>query len=264
MKKSMWTVISFILLGYGALVILVYVFQSKLLFFPGPVQSGQGVLKQYTSEEITIEHDHIKLHGWYLRPDSSRTIFYYGGNAEEVSLSLSEFDAMKDYGVVLINYRGYGHSEGSPGQDELFSDALYIFDFIKEKYQKSNQEIILMGRSLGSGVAAYVASQRDADKIILITPYDSITEIAKKHYPFLPVNIIVKHPFNSKEYVSGLNIPALILSAEYDHIIPLENTQRLIESFPDSVSSYIIKGTDHNSIQMSFEYHKAIKKFLAK
>lgn len=260
----MLTIISMIILGYGAIVILVYLFQTKLLFFPGPVQSSTMVIDIFSDNEINIIHNNVKLHGWYIRPEKPKTIFYYGGNAEELSLNLTDFETIDEYGIVLINYRGYGNSEGSPGQDEIYSDALYIFDYIQKKYHGHEQEVILIGRSLGSGVATYVASQRDVNKLILITAYDSITEIAKKHYPFLPVNLMVKHPFNSKEHIKYVKIPTLILSAEHDKIIPFNNTKNLIENFPGKATSVIIGGTDHNTIQMSQKYWDSINSFLSR
>ena len=253
-----------LILGYSAIVILVYLFQTKLLFFPGPVQSSTMVIEKFSDNEIRIVHNGVKLHGWYIRPEKSKTIFYYGGNAEEISLNLTEFEPMDEYGIVLINYRGYGNSEGSPGQDEIYSDALYIFDYIQNKYHRPGQEVFLMGRSLGSGVATYVASQRDVNKMILITAYDSITDIAKKHYPYLPLSFLVKHPFSSNEHVKNIKIPTLILSAEHDKIIPFKNTKNLIESFPVDVQSIIVEGTDHNTIQMSQKYWSSINTFLAK
>lgn len=264
MKKSMLTIISILILGYVVILILVYLFQTKLLFFPGPIQSSRVVLNKYSDNEINIIHNDVKLHGWYIRPEKTKAIIYYGGNAEELSLNLDEFELFDEYGIVLINYQGYGKSEGSPGQNEIYSDALFIFDYIHKNYHKPNQEIILFGRSLGSGVATYVASQRNVNKLILVTAYDSITEIAKKHYPFLPVDLIVKHPFNSKEHVKNLKIPTLILSAEYDKIIPFNNTKNLIESFSEHVSSIIVEGTDHNTIQMSQKYWSSINSFLSR
>ena len=262
MIKPMLSIISIIILIYIGIVFLVYLGQTKLLFFPDEIKSSRSVIEKYSGNEIIFRNNNIDLHGWFLHPDKSKIIIYYGGNAEEVSLNLDDFQIFKDYGMVLINFRGYGKSQGKPGQDELFSDALFIFDYIHRKYNHQISEIILFGRSLGSGVATYVASQRIVNKLILVSPYDSITNIAKIHFPYLPVNMILKHPFNSMEYAQSIKIPVLILSAENDNIIPFENTKNLIKNFAGKVTSVIIENTDHNSIQISNHYWSAIKSFL--
>ena len=262
MIKPMLSIISIIILIYIGILFLVYLGQNKLLFFPGEINTSRSVIERYSGNEIIIHNKNIQLHGWFLRPDKSKIIIYYGGNAEEVSLNLDDFQIFKDYGIVLINFRGYGKSQGKPGQDELFSDALFIFDYIHRKYNHHISEIILFGRSLGSGVATYVASQRGVNKLILVSPYDSITNIAKIHFPYLPVNMILKHPFNSMEYAQNINMPVLILSAENDNIIPFENTKKLNENFTGNVTSVIIENTDHNTIQISNRYWSAIKSFL--
>ncbi len=258
----MLSILGGILLFYLSIVIIIYLAQTKMLFFPNKILSGKSVIEKYSDNEITIAHDNIILHGWHIRPEKQKTIFYYGGNAEEVSLNLEDFEVFEDHSIILINYRGYGESQGSPGQEEIYSDAIFIYDYFREKYPQTMNEVVLMGRSLGSGVATYVASQRETTRIILITPYDSILNIARKHFPYLPVSLILKHPFNSQEYAQGIEGPVLILIAENDNIIPYENTMNLIENFSCNVNSVVIKNTDHNTIQLSPEYWASISNFM--
>jgi alpha-beta hydrolase superfamily lysophospholipase len=262
MKKMIISTISIIIVLYLGILFLVFFNQSSFIFFPVKLSTDPVFLSQLNKNEIDFKHDEIFLHGWILNPGRSKVMFYYGGNAEEVSLNLDDFIKFTEYSTVFINYRGYGKSGGKPGQDVLFSDALFIFDQIINKAEEKYEEIVLFGRSLGSGIATYVASQRKVDKIILVTPYDSIRGIAKSHFPFLPVDLLLKHPFDSIEYSRKIDVPALILYAEFDNIIPYRNTEKLIKQLGSICKPIMIEKTDHNSIQLSDKYWNSINSFL--
>ncbi|NOX87683.1 MAG: alpha/beta hydrolase [Calditrichaeota bacterium] len=259
------TTISFLLIIFSLYVLicaLFYIFQDKFIFFPTKLNESFSNLKEYEKDEIIIKHKNISLHGWLLNPDKSNLILYYGGNGEEVSGNLDDFKIFEDYSILLLNYRGYGKSEGSPGQKELFSDALYTYDYILNKSESKINRIIVFGRSLGTGIAIYIASRRPVDGIILVTPYDSIKNLAKRYFPFLPVKLILKHPFDSMNYVENLNVPTLVLVAENDEVIPYENTKILIDKLGINCKSVIIKNSGHNDIQLFSSYWEEINSFL--
>ena len=260
--KILISAIIFISSVYFGIVLLVYLFQSKLIFFPMPVSSSPSELQRLQANEITVSNGTINLHGWLLNPGQEKIILYFGGNAEEVSSNIIDFKKYSDYSVVLMNYRGYGNSEGTPGQDNLFADAIFIYDHFLRQPESTFKQIVLWGRSLGSGVAIYLASRRKVDKIILVTPYDSLIEIASRHYPFLPARLLLKHPFESIKYVKKIEATALILYAEHDKIIPYASTDRLIQQFGSNCQAINILQTDHNTIQLSGQYWQSISAFL--
>ena len=165
-----------------------------------------------------------------------------------------------DYSVYLINYRGYGNSEGSPSESGLFSDALAIYDQISGQHDA----ISAYGRSLGSGVAVYLAAQRPLQKLILLTPYDSVVEVAQKLYPMFPIRYLIKDRFDSASLAAGIKIPVLITSAENDREIPLQHTLALKQSFTASTVEYLmIAGAAHNDIVDFPQYRVALKEFIA-
>ncbi len=262
MKETTISFLMIILSLYVLICALIYFFQDKLLFFPAKLTQSGSDLKEYEKDEITINHKDINLHGWLLNPDQPNLILYYGGNAEEVSWNLDDFQAWKDYSVLLLNYRGYGKSDGSPGQKELFSDALYVYDYMLNKSEPRIKKTIVFGRSLGSGIALYLASKRPVDGIILVTPYDSIKNLAKKFFPFLPAELLLKHPFDSMKYAENLHVPVLVLAAENDEVIPSESTQALIDKLGKNCKPVLIKNAGHNDIQLSASYWEAINRFL--
>ena len=262
MRTNIVTFIIITITIYISVCVLMYIFQDSYIFFPTKLYAPHAYLKKYEKNEIIIKNGTINLHGWLLNPGKSKLIFYYGGNAEEVSGNLDDFQKFKDYSVLLLNYRGYGKSNGSPSQKNLFEDALYAYDYILNNSKQKIPNTIVFGRSLGSGIATYVASKRQAGVVILVTPFDSIKNIAKRNYPFLPINWLLKHPFDSLKYVKNLSLPVLVLVAENDEIIAYKDTKNLIDNIGNNCKSVIIKNTGHNDIQASPSYWQEIDEFL--
>lgn len=264
MKKTLRYIFLTLIIPLLAISIMVYSLQNNLIFFPAPLEENAPHLVHFQENEIFLKHSDVELHGWVLNPGGEKIIFYYGGNAEEVSYNLKDFNRFNDFTIVLINYRGYGKSEGTPSQESLYSDALFVYDYFNNKSEYKNAEYIVMGRSLGSAVATYVAGKRRINKQILITPFDSIKEVAKHYYPFLPISLLLRHPFDSVQNLQGKKIPTLILVAEKDEVIPYGNTKTLIKNLADSALEIKIENAGHNSIQSFPDYWESIKEFLGK
>ena len=155
-----------------------------------------------------------------------------------------------------------GLSEGRPGQDALFEDALFIYDQITRQLEIEPDNIVLAGRSLGSGVAVYVASQRPVGKLILITPFDSIRNMARKMFPFLPTGLLLKHPFDSLEYSKSVTSPMLMILAGRDELIPAENSYNLERNWRGEHRVKVIESADHNSIGRYPEFWRAMYAYL--
>jgi pimeloyl-ACP methyl ester carboxylesterase len=232
-----------------------YVYQRKLLYHPVRLDPS------FKADEITIDSNGTRLHGWILNPGQARAVIYFGGNSELITHRSDYFEQVfADYSVYLVNYRGYGNSEGSPTEAALFADALAIYDHIQEKYQT----VSAYGRSLGSGVAVYLAAKRPLDRLILLTPYDSIAAVAQKIYPLFPVRYLTKDQFDSAARAGNIDIPVLIASAEHDREIALEHTQALRQRFNRTEVEYRqIKGAAHNDIIDFPEYRAFIEGFIA-
>jgi len=262
MGKTIYSFLFLLLSLYFVGCVLTYFYQDKLIFYPVKLNNSSPFVKKYRDNEVTINHKKTVLHGWLLNPGKSKLLIYYGGNAEEVSGNLEDFKRFEDHSVLLMNYRGYGNTSGSPSQKNLFEDALYIYDYMLNQSKQKIKNISLFGRSLGSGVATFVASKRPVDKLILVTPFDSIKNIAKKFFPFLPVNLLLKHPFNSVKHVENLNVPILVLIAEKDEVIPYNRSKNLEEHIGGNGKSIVIKNAGHNDIQLFDDYWGEIANFL--
>lgn len=252
--KSIVFIISALALLYLLGVALLYFLQRNLLFYPVPAVDG------IARETISFNNDAISLHGWVLNQGKQNALVYFGGNAEDITDNILLFEELfENYTVYLINYRGYGKSQGTPTEAALFSDAIAIYDQIMEQHSS----ISLMGRSLGSGVAVYLASKRDIYQLFLLTPYDSIAEVAKTHYPYFPISYLIKDRFESIAYAAQLKASILILAAEFDQVVPVKHAERLRDRLTRSkVSYHLIAGAEHNNITAFPRYREIIRAFI--
>jgi len=251
--KSLLSIISAFILIYLLAMSLLYLFQRTLLF---PVVSEVIGVERDT---IVFTNKGIDLHGWVLNQGQRKAIIYFGGNAEEISSNINVFEAaLQEYSIYLVDYRGYGKSEGSPTEEGLFSDAIFIYDQIKSEYAS----ISVIGRSLGSGVAVYLGTSRDIEKLLLLTPYDSIAEVAQSHYPMFPTRHLVLDKFESINRAEDITVPVLIVAAEFDSVVPNIHTNKLLEKLINSdVTFQMVKHVKHGNIEKSNEYRTALQNF---
>lgn len=250
-----------VVIVYSAVVALVYFRQEQLMFYPRA--SIPAIELRYRDHAISFETEDAELHGWFF-PSSRRerpTLVYYGGNGEELSGSIADIRALGDYHHVIVNYRGYGRSSGSPGEKTLQSDALFILDSLESQGKISLENTFILGRSLGSAIAAHVAANRTTRGLILVSPFDSIEAIASDLYFFLPVRWLIKHPFRTIDYVDRIAVPTLIIKAQTDEVVPLRYTDALIRAWKHELEVVQLEGTSHNYIQTE-EYVKTINRFI--
>ena len=240
---------------YLLLAAFLYAVQRKLIYFP------VGVDPDFRADEISVDNRGTRLHGWVLNPGRRAAVIYFGGNSEMITHRREFFeDVFRDYSIYLVNYRGYGKSEGSPSEAGMFSDSLAIYDRISEQHDA----IIAYGRSLGSGVAVYLASMRSLQKLILLTPYDSVAEIGQKSYPIFPVRYLIKDAFDSASRAGEIETPVLITSAELDREIDLTHTLALKRRFTRAPVDYLmIEGAAHNDIIDFTAYRDAVRNFVS-
>jgi len=244
---------------------LLYFFQDTLIFFPQPIPPPNR--EPFAAHALTLVHEGKQLQGWYVPGVVSGRqplVVYYGGNAEEVSGNLWEMSRLHGGAYLFMNYRGYGDSQGKPSQKNICRDALYILDTLAARENIPMHHIVLMGRSLGSGVAVHVAAHRPVRGVILVTPFDSLVNVARHHYPLLPVTWFLKHPFDSAALAPGINIPALVIIGSQDTVIPNQNSTRLAQLWGGPVDTLVIKGVGHNDIQMDPRYWEAVNSFLSR
>lgn len=254
MKRIIVIILSSMAVGYVIGCALLFFFQRSFLYHPTPETKLSGS----TSSSLTNKDSTLKI--WTRSVDRSDAVIYFGGNAEDVSNSFLRFSTLlPNHNLYFVNYRGYGGSTGTPTEAGLFSDALAVYDSIQDKHRN----ISVIGRSLGSGVAVYLAANRKVDKLVLVTPYDSIENVAKKSVPIFPVSLILQDRFDSASRVANIETPTLVIEAENDDVIPRANSAALAARFPTGqVVVKVIVGANHNSIGMAQEYFDLVIGFL--
>ncbi len=235
-------VLAFVYLG---LCTILFLFQRSLIYFPQPFSSDCG-----TTISLPIQTGRVLV---CARPREGRhALIYFGGNAEDVSFNMHPFSVgMPDRALYLLNYRGYGGSSGKPSQSALFQDALTLFDRVHFKYP----DVEVVGRSLGSGVAIYLASSRPIERLVLVTPYNSIQELAARRFPYLPVGWLLLDKFESWRFAPFVRAPTLIIAADHDDVVPRDSTELLRSHFkPGLASMVVLAGTGHDTIADGSDY----------
>ncbi|MBE0622393.1 MAG: alpha/beta hydrolase [Burkholderiales bacterium] len=247
--------------------VLIYFFQERLLFQPQPLTADPLQANPGTAiEEIDlVTSDRVHLRGWLVKASGTQApaplLVYFGGNAEEVSWLAATADRYAGWSLLLVNYRGYGRSEGKPGEAELFSDALQIYDYAAGRAQGGR--VAVMGRSLGSGVAVYLAAERKVAGVILVSPYDSVESVARGIYPHLPIGLMLKHRFDSLLRAPKIKAPLLCLVASDDRVIPRQHSERLYAAWGGPRQWREIGPAGHDSLAGEPDYWQAIADFLA-
>jgi fermentation-respiration switch protein FrsA (DUF1100 family) len=233
---------------WAALIAIMSVMESRFLYFP--VRALDATPSDYglRSEELHLTaSDGVRLHGWWIRAGGERVVLLFHGNAGNVSHRLDRaklFAERLGVDLFLVDYRGYGLSEGRPSERGIYRDGLAIYDAAVERRFSPNR-IVLMGESLGCAVAVEVALARPCAAVALETPFLSVPALARKHYPFVPT-FLVRSKFDTEAKIGRVAVPKLILAAERDEIAPASHARRLFELATPPKELYVIPGAGHN------------------
>lgn len=266
MRAVLTTVLTLLLIAAGGFIVIcafLYFGQERSIFFPGP--NDPQLRQQYSAQRVEIATAGATLEGWWIENPQVTTpavILYFGGNAEDVLHTATTAPNIGARSLLVVNYRGYGRSTGKPGQKALYDDGLAIYDYAVGRGAKP-EHIVVMGRSLGSGVASMLAATRPVRAAILVTPFDSIAAVAAGKYPYLPVRLLLRHPFPSTDWAKQARVPALFLAAERDFVVPAEHTRGLFEAWAGEKQMHVLPQTGHDDLDMHPDYYRLIDEFLA-
>ena len=250
--------------GWSAVVGMLW-WQQDRMIFPGwgfATVQASGIEAGDERLEI-VAPDGVRLVGALRRASgpSRGLVLVFGGNAEDADWRLRHFRGwLDDVDLVTFFYRGYGPSEGVPSEAALVADAALIHDRVTAMLQP--ERVVAIGYSLGSGVAAQLARQRELAGVILVTAFDSILAVATSRYPFAPVAQLLRHPFRSDAALDGVQVPVAVIAAEEDQIVPPAHTRRLVERLAEPVLVVWVPDADHVSINDHVEYRAAVREAL--
>ena len=223
-----------------------FAFQRSLIYYPQPRSNPEGSILMTLPVGTATVHVSTRPH---VGPAA---LIYFGGNAEDVSQDIPDLaNAFPDRAIYALHYPGYGGSSGSPSQKAIFAASIALFDRVHAEHQN----VVVVGRSLGSGVAVWIASQRPIARIILVTPFDSLADVASEQYRFVPVRWLLRDKFESWRYAPTVKAQTRIIVAENDELVPRFSSDRLRSRFQEGLVSYIVvPKVGHNTIQDSPGY----------
>ena len=251
--------------GYLLIVAMLYFFQEKLIFLPTKLPQNYSYSFAQPFEELFLDaEDGARLNALHFKQENSKgAILYFHGNAGDLSRwgNIVTYFVDKGFDVIVMDYRSYGKSTGKLSEDALFKDAQLFYNYAIDHYEAG--DLIVYGRSLGTGIATKLASENHVKQLILESPYFSLEEIARKRFPFLPVKWLIRYHFKSFEYIQGVRSPIAIFHGTEDQVIPYESGERLYQAIPFKQKQLVtIPAGGHNNLVDFSAYQDGIDKVL--
>lgn len=249
--------------GYAVVVGALYLLQDALVF-PRSAAKGAVYGPPTQAQRIALPtSDGNSIVGWFVpaRGESCGVVLGFGGNAWNAD-DLASFLARRlpHHDLVVFHYRGYGPSSGRPSERALYDDALVVYDWAKGLAH--GRPIYAVGFSLGTAVVAFLAAQRRLDGIVLVTPFDSLEAVARTRFPWVPVGILLRHPFRAAEQLRGVEVPAVVILAEHDEVIPRERSAALIAALARPLFVGMVPASTHNRIYDEEEFDRLLSEAL--
>ena len=243
------SVVGLVALGWLVLVGLLALQERRLIFFPTRSLAAAPADFGLRAEELSITAaDGVTLHGWWIEGPGDRVLIWYHGNAGNIGDRLHNARWFVDrlgVDVVLVDYRGYGRSEGTPDEEGLYLDGLAIHDAVAARPAVREEDIVLFGRSLGGAVAIETALRRPAGVLVLESVFRSVPALAREHYWFVP-SAVVRTRMDNVPKMARVRTPMLVLHGDRDRIVPLSHGRRLVEAAGGAAHFHVIEGAGHN------------------
>jgi hypothetical protein len=238
-----------LVLGYGGVCLLMFLAQRSFIYFPRSAADPTSRLAlQVEGKRVLVAH---RSH------PGPRALIYFGGNAEDVSLTRAELAALlPDTALYLLHYRGYGGSEGSPSETALRADAQALYSHVASRHS----DVTVVGRSLGSGPAVHLAATRPVQRLVLLVPFDSLLAVARDAMPWLPVSLLLHDHWDATAEAPRVAVPTTIVAAEFDAVVPVAHARALHRAFRPGVAELVVADDlDHNTpILDSAAFRKAL------
>lgn len=257
-----------IALCYLGAVLWVFLFQERLIYEPGDrilTETPRDLGLDFEDLSLIAE-DGAKLHGWFIpSPEERGTVLFFHGNAGNISHLLDDAARFHDWGlhVLLIDYHGYGQSEGKPSEAATKASARAAWKFLVEEKEVPENEIILHGRSLGAAIAADLASEMRPAGVILEAGFTALADVGAELYPWLPVRFLSRHDYPTIDNVRRFGSPVLVTHSRDDELIPFTHSEAIFEAAPEPKSFFEMHGSHGSSASITGEpYAKAIQDFI--
>lgn len=254
-------VLLYILLLILVIVVLAYFLQARLIFFPGKLHQKFVFQLQENDEEVFLStSDEETINGLFFEGNRPEVILYFHGNAGDLSgwQTVAHDFTQVGYNFFIIDYRSYGKSTGTITEKGLYKDAIAAYNFLVNKKKFNPENIIIYGRSIGTGVAVELATQYQSKGLVLESPFSSLKTLGNQKMPYLLPSLILKFHFNNLEKINNVQCPILFIHGDDDDLIPYSHTQMLFDGFKGKKKFVLIKHGGHNDLNTFQEYQEAI------
>ena len=269
MQIAMLKFILILAAGYGLFVLAVYLMQGRMLYLahvPGRALTATPASAGMDYEDVSIETaDGVKLHGWFIAGQSSRVLLFFHGNAGNISHRLVSIRHFLDLGlsVLIIDYRGYGQSEGRATEKGMYSDADAAWRYLVEGRGVAASEIVVFGRSMGASVASRLAAQQEPLALIVESSFTSVPDIAQDLYPWLPARWLSRLSHATSDYIQDVQCPVLVIHSRDDEIIPFHHGEAIFAAANEPKRLLAIRGTHNNGFLFDEQtYIEGLREFL--
>lgn len=236
---------------YLALLACLYLFQRQLLYLPDRSRPMLGTLAALGVREVELRTvDGLVLLSWYVPPAESRPVIaYFHGNGGYIGHRGERIQRFvrEGYGVLMVEYRGYGGNPGSPSEAGLYDDARAALDFL-EREGIPSRRLALYGESLGTGVAVRMAAEREVAALVLESPYTSIAAVAQHHYPYAPAALLMLDRFDALSQIGVVHAPLLILQGGRDGVVPARFGDALFDAAPEPKERWFAPDGGHEDL----------------
>lgn len=268
MKKMVFSAALIILASYSAIVGVIFFKQGSMVYFPEKeiVHTPKNINLDY--REVAFQtKDRINISGWYIPVDEEKGVLIFcHGNGGNISYNLEYIRILHSLSlsVFMFDYRGYGKSEGKPSEEGTYLDAAAAWDYLIQQ-GKSPEKIIVYGQSLGGAVAAEIALRKNPAALIIESSFTSIPDLGAKLYPWLPVKLISKFRYSTKDKVGMVKCPKLVIHSPDDEIIPFEHGRAIYEKATQPKEFLETRGGHNDGLLVSEKaYKNGLKMFLEK
>lgn len=265
--RGVWRVTRGLLVCY-LLVLLAMMFLETWLVYPiPPVRRGDWHPAGLDFEDVHFTSaDGTRLHGWFIeRPQARWVVLYCHGNGEDVSHNaefVAQLSQALDASVFVFDYRGYGHSEGTPDEAGCIADGLAAQRWLAQRVGRPSGDVVLMGRSLGGAVATAVAAEQGARALVLVNSFSRLTDVAASHYPWLPVHAMMKNRYDSLARIRRFAGPVFQCHGTKDWIVPIRLGRELFAAAPTGNKRFVeLAGQGHNDAEPP-GFFRALSQFL--
>lgn len=263
------TILAAVALGYAGIAGWLYFAQESFVYFPDRKLAGTPANAGLAYEAVAlVTEDGVRLSGWYIpAPNSRGTLLFNHGNAGNISHRLESIRQFHDLGldVFIYDYRGYGESAGKPSEEGTYRDAEAAWRYVVETRREAPERLIYFGRSLGAAVASHLATRHPPRALIVESAFTSVPDFGAQVYPWLPVRLLARLQYPTRQYLRLLHVPVLVIHSRNDEIIPFHNSEALYAAANEPKELLEIRGGHNDGFVVSGKrYTEGIDAFLRK